>query len=155
MSRSCPRVASPSPAFSTLITSAPNQAKSCVQVGPDCTWVKSRMRTPSSARPACPHGFDDGRGAPFFAAPFCGGLFARSFTTFLVDFLADFFAAVLDFVFLAFFRVVIDFSPRHSGCRASETVRNPYSRSLGYGSRARGPMPAPREDPSGHFLRTT
>src|SRR6185503_4466864 len=49
MSRSCPRVASPSPARSTLITSAPNQASSWVQVGPDCTWVKSRMRTPSSA----------------------------------------------------------------------------------------------------------
>src|SRR2546423_6194573 len=49
MSRSWPRVASPSPAFSTLMTSAPNQASSCVQVGPDCTWVKSRMRTPSNA----------------------------------------------------------------------------------------------------------
>src|SRR3954452_10151172 len=49
MSRSWPRVASPSPAFSTLITSAPNQASSCVQVGPDWTCVKSRMRTPSSA----------------------------------------------------------------------------------------------------------
>src|SRR5579864_24147 len=40
---------SPAPARSTLITSAPNQASSCVQVGPDCTCVKSRMRTPSSA----------------------------------------------------------------------------------------------------------
>src|SRR5256885_4287640 len=49
MSRSCPRVASPSPAFSTLITSAPNHASSCVQVGPDCTCVKSRMRTPAKA----------------------------------------------------------------------------------------------------------
>src|SRR5580765_7164331 len=49
MSRSWPRVASPSPAFSTLITSAPNHASSWVQVGPDWTWVKSRMRTPSSA----------------------------------------------------------------------------------------------------------
>ena len=49
MSRSWPRVASPSPARSTLITSAPNHASSWVQVGPDCTWVKSRMRTPSSA----------------------------------------------------------------------------------------------------------
>ena len=49
MSRSWPRVASPSPAFSTLITSAPNQASNCVQVGPDWTWVKSRMRTPSNA----------------------------------------------------------------------------------------------------------
>src|SRR6478672_13251583 len=49
MSRSWPRVASPSPAFSTLITSAPNQASNWVQVGPDWTCVKSRMRTPSSA----------------------------------------------------------------------------------------------------------
>src|SRR5271170_7672114 len=49
MSRSCSRVTSPVPAFSTLITSAPNHASSCVQVGPDCTWVKSRIRTPSSA----------------------------------------------------------------------------------------------------------
>src|SRR5690349_2650989 len=49
MSRSCPRVASPSPARSTLITSAPNQASNCVQVGPDWTCVKSRMRTPSKA----------------------------------------------------------------------------------------------------------
>ena len=58
MSRSCPRVMSPSPARSTLITSAPNQARSCVQVGPDCTCVKSRMRTPSSALPiAFPYAF--------------------------------------------------------------------------------------------------
>ena len=49
MSRNCPRVASPTPGRSTLITSAPNQASNCVQVGPDCTWVMSRMRTPSSA----------------------------------------------------------------------------------------------------------
>src|ERR1700730_9026817 len=34
---------------STLITSAPNHASNCVQVGPDWTWVKSRMRTPCSA----------------------------------------------------------------------------------------------------------
>src|SRR5580704_9528206 len=40
---------SPTPGRSTLITSAPNHASNCVQVGPDCTWVKSRMRTPSSA----------------------------------------------------------------------------------------------------------
>src|SRR6476469_6707989 len=49
MSRSCPRVMSPSPARSTLITSAPIQARSCVHVGPDCTWVKSSILTPSSA----------------------------------------------------------------------------------------------------------
>src|SRR5438874_3689188 len=51
MSRSCPRVMSPSPARSTLITSAPSHARSWVHVGPDCTCVKSRMRTPSSALP--------------------------------------------------------------------------------------------------------
>src|SRR5882757_3368979 len=49
MSCSWPRVMSPTPGRSTLITSAPNQANNCVQVGPDCTWVKSRMRTPASA----------------------------------------------------------------------------------------------------------
>src|ERR1700756_4792208 len=40
---------SPTPGRSTLITSAPNQASNCVQVGPDWTWVKSRMRTSVSA----------------------------------------------------------------------------------------------------------
>src|SRR5271168_1545892 len=49
MSRSCSRVISPAPARSILITSAPNHASSCVQVGPDCTCVKSRIRTPSNA----------------------------------------------------------------------------------------------------------
>ena len=49
--RSCSwrRVASPVPGRSTLITSAPNHASNCVHVGPDCTWVMSRMPTPSSA----------------------------------------------------------------------------------------------------------
>src|SRR6478735_4365286 len=42
---------SPTPGRSTLITSAPNHASNCVQVGPDWTCVKSRMRTPSSALP--------------------------------------------------------------------------------------------------------
>src|SRR5262245_45955859 len=51
MSCSCPRVISPTPGRSTLMTSAPNQASSCVHVGPDWTWVKSRIRTPSSALP--------------------------------------------------------------------------------------------------------
>src|SRR5262245_27535601 len=51
MSRSCPRVTSPAPARSTLITSAPRYPRSCVQVGPDCTCVKSRIRTPSNALP--------------------------------------------------------------------------------------------------------
>src|ERR1700733_13356586 len=45
----CPRVMSPTPGRSPLITSAPNHASNCVQVGPDCTWVKSRILTPSSA----------------------------------------------------------------------------------------------------------
>src|SRR5258708_27583252 len=59
---------SPTPGRSTLITSAPNQASNCVQVGPDWTWVKSRMRTPSSAfvicslltSSCCRHARDDG-----------------------------------------------------------------------------------------------
>src|ERR1700686_1329178 len=42
---------SPTPGRSTLITSAPMKARSWVQVGPDCTWVKSRIRTPSNALP--------------------------------------------------------------------------------------------------------
>ena len=41
-----------------------------MQVGPDCTWVKSRIFTPSSALPACPHGFDDGRGRLLLTAAF-------------------------------------------------------------------------------------
>src|SRR4029450_12064403 len=45
----CPRVLSPWPGRATVITRAPNQASNCVQVGPDWTWVKSRMRTPLSA----------------------------------------------------------------------------------------------------------
>src|ERR1700686_165887 len=53
MSCNWPRVMSPTPGRSTLITSAPNQASNCVQVGPDWTWVKSRMRTPSSAFVIC------------------------------------------------------------------------------------------------------
>src|SRR5258707_14432324 len=71
MSRSCPRVMSPIPGRSTLMTSAPNQARSCVQVGPDCTWVKSRMRTPSSALLICFLSFVHGLG---FGAR---GVFAR------------------------------------------------------------------------------
>src|SRR6476620_9790442 len=47
-SRNWPRVASPA-GDSSLITSAPNQASSCEQVGPACTCVMSRMRTPLSA----------------------------------------------------------------------------------------------------------
>src|ERR1700704_5446478 len=61
---------SPVPGRSTLITSAPNQARSCVQVGPDCTWVKSRMRTPSSALPACPNGLVEGLLVKVLGRPF-------------------------------------------------------------------------------------
>src|SRR6202165_2227478 len=94
-SRSWPRVMSPVPGRSTLITSAPNQASSWVQVGPACTWLRSRMRTPSSALPAAPPGFVGGRGRPLADA---AAFFGASFTTFL----ADFFAAplVLDLLFL-------------------------------------------------------
>src|SRR5437588_11121982 len=108
MSRSCARVISPSPARSTLITSARSHARSCVQVGPDCTWVKSRMRTPSRARPACPNGLVEGFGRPEAAdwPPARGGAFglvavlvavlATALTDFLTalltDFLVDFLA---------------------------------------------------------------
>src|SRR5262249_41533927 len=51
MSRNWPRVGSPSPGFSILITSAPNHARICVQVGPDWTCVMSKTRTPSKAFP--------------------------------------------------------------------------------------------------------
>src|SRR3984957_14033598 len=93
MSGSWPRVASPAPGRSTLMTSAPNQARSCVQVGPDCTWVKSRMRTPSSALPAAPKGAAEGGGSP--AMPFCGaGFLAAGLAAgFATDFTAVFFAA--------------------------------------------------------------
>src|SRR5262245_30715825 len=95
---------SPMPGRSTLITSAPMKASNCVQVGPDCTCVKSRMRTPSSALPAWPQGFDDGRGTPLLFADLAGGLCAVTMTTFFARFLAaglmllpaDFFAGALD-----------------------------------------------------------
>src|SRR3954463_6691855 len=83
MSCSWARVMSPTPGRSTLITSAPNQARSCVQVGPDCTCVKSRIRTPSSDLPSLPNGFDDGFGRPFEDAfVLAAGFFDFSFTTF-------------------------------------------------------------------------
>src|ERR1700710_26071 len=51
---------------STLITSAPSQPRSWVQDGPDCTWVMSRTRTPSSAfmgsPPSLVHGLVHGSG---------------------------------------------------------------------------------------------
>src|ERR1700679_2389889 len=49
MSRNCSRVMSPRPGSSTLMTSAPSQASSCVQDGPDCTCVISSTRMPSMA----------------------------------------------------------------------------------------------------------
>src|SRR5690349_8197332 len=96
---------SPWPGRSTLITSAPNQASSWVQVGPDCTCVKSRIFTPSSALPSWPHGFFEIFGA--LATSFSLGLFAAlafaltltlplalAFTTF-------FFAIVVPYFFLS------------------------------------------------------
>src|SRR5688500_18638639 len=47
-SRSCPRVASPC-GGSNLITSAPSHASSWLHVGPACTCVISRIRTPFNA----------------------------------------------------------------------------------------------------------
>ena len=92
---------SPVPGRSTLITSAPNQASSCVQVGPDWTCVKSRIFTPSSALPSLPHGLDETLGRPlpfdfldttlrtsFFAA--LAFLEALSFFAFLSFFFAMF-----------------------------------------------------------------
>src|SRR6266498_2106336 len=94
---------SPVPGRSTLITSAPNHASSWVQVGPAWTWLRSRMRTPSSALPAPPHGFVEGRRRPLAGT---AAFFGASFTTFLADFLADFFAAAL-VLGLLFLRVAI------------------------------------------------
>src|SRR5260221_3226414 len=107
-SRNCPRVMSPAPGRSILMQSAPMKPRSCVQVGPDCTWVKSRMRTPSSARPAFPHGLVEGLGKPDAAAPATDLPPDRGFAA-LADFLTDFFAYVLaDFLAAAFagFRLV-------------------------------------------------
>src|SRR5437588_2802178 len=73
---------SPTPGRSTLITSAPIYASSCVQVGPACTCEKSRMRTPSSALPASPQGRVEGFGRPFPTAFFATDFFAFSFETF-------------------------------------------------------------------------
>ena len=79
-----------------------------MQVGPDCTWVKSRMRTPSSALPAWPNGLLDGFGKPFAAAFFAAGFLAFSFTTFFAVALDLGVAFVLAFVFaFAFLRFAI------------------------------------------------
>src|SRR5262245_36925539 len=48
-SRNWVRVISPRPGGSILMTSAPSQAISCVQEGPDCTCVMSNTRTPVNA----------------------------------------------------------------------------------------------------------
>src|SRR5919106_4952494 len=53
-SRNCVRVISPRPGASILMTSAPSQAISCVQDGPDCTCVISNTRTPVNACPMAP-----------------------------------------------------------------------------------------------------
>src|ERR1700740_778594 len=110
---------SPMPGRSTLMTSAPRYARSCVQVGPDCTWVKSRIFTPASALPACPHGLVLGRGRPLpddFAGPFL----AFRLMTFFDDFFADTLAlAALDFAFATFLRFAIVSSPRIRCCVAS------------------------------------
>src|SRR4029453_6128432 len=79
---------SPSPARSTLITSAPNHARSCVHVGPDCTCVKSRIFTPSSALPSLPHGLDETLGRPLplplaFLATILSAGFLAALATFL------------------------------------------------------------------------
>src|SRR5690242_5826185 len=112
---------SPMPGRSTLMTSAPNQAKSCVQVGPDCTCVKSRTRTPCSALPSRPNGFDEGFGRPllFLAA---AGLFTA---------LAAFAALRTGFraAALAFFTVFFDFflaitgPPLYSSFRGERLAR--------------------------------
>src|SRR5271170_2816531 len=98
------------------------------------------MRTPSSALPAPPHGLVLARGRPFFATAAAGRL-ARSLTIFL----ADFFAAALDF-FRAF--VGILFSVALQSFRRSSEARQPgiHIHQCGYGFRARGLAPAPRND---------
>jgi hypothetical protein len=55
--------------------------------------VKSRIRTPSSALPAWPQGFAEGRGAPFAPA-----VLAADAALSLTVFFPDFFAAIVLFV---------------------------------------------------------
>src|SRR5262249_32384145 len=80
---------SPTPGRSTLITSAPNQASSCVHVGPDWTWVKWRMRTPSSALPPAPKGLALGGGMVSARDDLKDGDLGEG------DFSEDFFAGIL------------------------------------------------------------
>ena len=89
---------SPVPGRSTLITSAPNQASSCVQVGPDWTCVKSRIFTPSSALPSLPQGLDETLGRPL---PF--GFLATTLSTGRLAGLLPSWAFALLFAFRAFF----------------------------------------------------
>src|SRR4029453_5211867 len=98
MSCSWPRVMSPVPGRAILITSAPNHAKSCVQVGPDWTCVKSRILTPSSALPSLPHGLLDTLGRPL---PFA--FLATILSTGFLAALALLEALSLLFAFLSFF----------------------------------------------------
>src|SRR5688572_7355908 len=104
---------SPVPGRSTLITSAPNQASSCVHVGPDWTWVKSRIFTPSSALPSLPQALDDTLGRPlplaFLATTLSTGRPVRlragfAFTLVLVFVFATF---ALLFAFTAFFFAMV------------------------------------------------
>src|SRR5258707_14524758 len=98
---------SPGPGRSTLITSAPNQASSWVQVGPDCTCVKSRIFMPSSALPSLPHGLLDilGALASFSAGRFAGLALAltlvRLAAAFALTFFAIFFAIVVPYFFVS------------------------------------------------------
>src|ERR1700738_298338 len=167
---------SPTSGRSTLITSAPIKASSWVQVGPDCTCVKSRMRTPSSALPASPHGLVEGFGRR--AAVRRAGCFDLSFTTFfeaVADLLfVDF--ALLDlavFFFLAFFFIAmfipsfycVTNQPARSFRGRERSERSPESMTTGrvvgrggpdiiaggYGFRVRrqvgtADLPAPRND---------
>src|SRR5512140_287523 len=95
---------SPTPGRSTFITSAPNQASSCVQVGPDCTCVKSRILMPSSALPSLPQGLLDilGALASFSAGRFAGLALALTLVRladFALVFFAIFFAIVVPYFF--------------------------------------------------------
>src|SRR6185437_12017281 len=85
----------------------PNQASNCVQVGPDCTWVKSRILTPVSALPACPYGLLEAFGRPcalplpfaFFRAP-----------EILTTLRAGFFSAARDFALVDVLRLAMSVS---------------------------------------------
>src|SRR5262249_11370352 len=76
-----------------------------------------RMRTPSSALPACPHGFEDGLGRPLFAAGFAR-LRTKALAFFLAVTLAGFDFTALPVLFRAaalvfvFARMVIPFLRR-------------------------------------------